>query len=268
MVVDGKKRGWVLHVPQSYDGSKAVPLVFMFHGSGGDGDRFYRKSGWVQLADKEGFIAVFPSALKHCVIDPKRKTLSKWNDGKLASYVCKGQELSDDVKFVRELLTRLKKDYKIDADRVFVSGFSNGAGFTWRLAMEMSEQFAAAAPGSGGPQVTTKPKRAIPVYQIAGSKESEDKFGMGKITADPVAIMKSPVGDRVRLALDLLELTDDYEFVKKKKTMTFKFAKSKVGGDNVYHVALIRGMDHVYPNGKNHPFKAAERFWAFFNGKR
>jgi len=267
MVVDGEKRQWVVHVPKSYDGSKAVPLVVMIHGSGTNGDLYYHKTGWVQKADKEGFIAVFPTALKHCFVeDGKRKNNTKWNDGKLASYVCEGQKLRDDVKFIRELLARLKKQFKIDAERVFVSGFSNGANFTWRLVVEMSEQFAAVGVGSGSLQMSAKPKRVIPVYTIAGTKESKDKFG--KLGKDPTTIMKGPVGDRARRATAALDLEDDYEFDKQNKVFTFKFTKSKVGKDNVYYLSLLKGMGHLYPNGNNYPLKAPDHFWAFFNGKR
>ena len=124
MVVDGEKREWVVHVPKSYDGGKAVPLVLMIHGSGTNGDLYYHKTGWVQKADKEGFIVVFPTALKHCFVDGgKRKNNTKWNDGKLSSYVCEGQKLRDDVKFIGELLARLKKQFEIERIR-FLFEFS------------------------------------------------------------------------------------------------------------------------------------------------
>ena len=66
LTVDGVVREVVLHVPDSVNGSQDVPVVFMLHGTSGDGDKFYNISGWKEKADQEGFIAVFPSALTYC----------------------------------------------------------------------------------------------------------------------------------------------------------------------------------------------------------
>ena len=39
--VDGIDREYFIHIPANYDGSKEVPLVFMLHGTSGDGEVFY-----------------------------------------------------------------------------------------------------------------------------------------------------------------------------------------------------------------------------------
>ena len=40
-LVDGENREYFLHIPSSYDGKTDVPLVFMLHGTGGDGEKMY-----------------------------------------------------------------------------------------------------------------------------------------------------------------------------------------------------------------------------------
>ena len=38
MEIDGSERNFLIHVPESYDGSEDVPLLFMLHGSTGTGE--------------------------------------------------------------------------------------------------------------------------------------------------------------------------------------------------------------------------------------
>ncbi|MFN8332099.1 MAG: hypothetical protein U0T81_12935 [Saprospiraceae bacterium] len=78
--VDSVKREYIVHVPPNYDSTKKVPVVFMLHGTSGDGELMYATSGWVEMSNKEGFIAVFPSSLKYRIIDNgEYKTITKWN---------------------------------------------------------------------------------------------------------------------------------------------------------------------------------------------
>ena len=64
--VNGRKFSY--YVPGSYDESKPTPLLFMFHGfggnsstnSGGSAERNYY--GWQDTAEDNGFITIFPEA--------------------------------------------------------------------------------------------------------------------------------------------------------------------------------------------------------------
>src|SRR5262249_25520076 len=55
----------------------------------------------------------------------------------------------DDVGYVKAVLQELNSKYKIDPKRIYATGMSNGAMLTHRLAAEMSDVFAAAAPVAG-----------------------------------------------------------------------------------------------------------------------
>src|SRR5579883_3492453 len=57
----GLKRSYLLHVPKSYDGKTAVPLVFVFHGGGGNAQGAVRMTGMDSKADAANFIAVYPN---------------------------------------------------------------------------------------------------------------------------------------------------------------------------------------------------------------
>ena len=70
-LVEGENREYFLHIPSSYDGKTDVPLVFMLHGTGGDGEKMYDISGWAELAEKENLLRHFPAL---CVIKSLTQT--------------------------------------------------------------------------------------------------------------------------------------------------------------------------------------------------
>src|SRR5262245_42601457 len=81
----GVSRTYLLHVPPSYDGSRAVPLVLAFHGVGGQGWGMSRLSGFDALSDRRGFLVVYPDGLSR-----------QWNDGREG-------RTGHDVAFVADL---------------------------------------------------------------------------------------------------------------------------------------------------------------------
>ena len=59
---DGIRDVWYEYVPESYDSGKKTPLVFSMHGGlmTGWGQCIY--TSWSLVAEKEGFLCVFPNA--------------------------------------------------------------------------------------------------------------------------------------------------------------------------------------------------------------
>lgn len=55
----------------------------------------------------------------------------------------------NDVAFISALLDKLESKYKINIDRVYATGMSNGAIMSYRLACELPDRFAAIAPVAG-----------------------------------------------------------------------------------------------------------------------
>ena len=59
-----------------------------------------------------------------------------WNDcRKAASYSARLRDV-DDVAFLRALVARLAQEYRVDPQRVYVAGYSNGGQMAFRLAAE------------------------------------------------------------------------------------------------------------------------------------
>ena len=139
LVHDGVIREFLLYVPASYDGSTSVPLVFNFHGNGGTSDAHMSVADMRPIADSEGFITVYPQGVP---LDGS----SHWNS-LMGAEGNKSQ--TDDIGFISSLLTLLGSNYSIDSSRVYASGYSNGADFSFMLACYLSDSIAAIAPVSG-----------------------------------------------------------------------------------------------------------------------
>lgn len=123
----GIDRSFVVHTPSGFDTSRRWPAVLVFHGGMGSGERLAGTVGMSEAADREGFLAVYPSS-----------ETDQWNDGRAAT-----SSPVDDVGFVLAVLDKLERDFALDRNRVFAAGISNGGMFTQRLACEATGRFRA-----------------------------------------------------------------------------------------------------------------------------
>lgn len=102
-------------------------MLVVLHGSRGDGAQMRRISGYGfdRLAAQEGFLVAYPDGFE-----------GHWNDcRKAASYSARLRDV-DDVAFLRALVARLAQEYRVDPQRVYVAGYSNGGQMAFRLAAE------------------------------------------------------------------------------------------------------------------------------------
>lgn len=175
IIVDGIGREYIIHKPSSYDGSSPVPLVFMLHGTSGDGEKMYETSGWAELSEAEGFIAVFPSSLKLKIIDNgELKSITKWNTLPDAEWTLQPGEVAyDDIKFLRKVIDEVKAQFKIDSKRIYLNGFSNGGQMAAKCTIEMSDVLAAVCSNAGSFYNDTiyTPKRKLPYLYQVGNKD-------------------------------------------------------------------------------------------------
>src|SRR4051794_26646449 len=120
-------RTFILHVPTRYDGSAAVPLVLMLHGHGGTAKGIF-KVGWSEEADTETFVVAYPQGSLQDPTKPQGKgNLPAWNDGSNR----KGLPPVDDLAFLKAVISYIESNLKVDTQRVYLAGFSNGATLTF-----------------------------------------------------------------------------------------------------------------------------------------
>ncbi|MCW2829538.1 MAG: hypothetical protein JWP31_230 [Aeromicrobium sp.] len=180
MTSGGRTRSYALHVPPSYDGSRRVPLVVMFHGLGGDPRTVIRATGMAKKADEAGALLVVPLA---------RGKVSQWR------FRLPITDPRSDLAFVRDLVKTIKRDGCVDSERVYAAGFSNGSALTLALACDASTDFAAYAAVSGPyfqPACAKAPAASIVYFH--GKKDPVVPFA----GADTVIGHLPPVNDTMR----------------------------------------------------------------------
>jgi polyhydroxybutyrate depolymerase len=138
-----------------------LPVMLAFHGGGGEAAGFKAYSGFDEIADREGFLVVYPYGT-----GPLRNRLLTWNGGTCCGYAV--QRAVDDVGFAVAVLDDLADRTAVDPARVYASGHSNGAMMAYRLAAERADRIAAIV-AVGGAMTLTKPfapSRPVAVLHI------------------------------------------------------------------------------------------------------
>ena len=265
--VDGDPREFIVYVPERAAAPPGRPLVFMFHGTSGDGARFLRHSGWREQADATGIVAVFPTGLRYRIVESGRR-VTKWNDGGLAALIDPaGRPPADDVGFVDAMLADLRARLPLDEARLYASGFSNGAEFAARLAAERSDVFAAAGFSAGGLDRIHVPDRKIPIAFTLGTRDDRvlAQTGLEELPLDPAEILATPaIAATLGTLLRSLGLTREPAQVR-----TFAHAtRLRWTGDagEELQFTMLDGVEHEFPNAHNNPaqFQAAAHFARFF----
>ena len=170
--VDGRDRTYLVFAPAKKN--TPIPVVLVFHGGGGNARQMEQYSRFNPLAEKEGFLAVYPQSVE-----------GNWNDGRGVEFIKAQREQVDDVKFVRAIVDALAKDHAIDRGRVFSTGMSNGAIFSHYLVTKASDLIAAIAPVVGGltpgMSATFQPDCPVSILIVQGDKDPLIPYGGGPI---------------------------------------------------------------------------------------
>lgn len=159
LVSGSHERCYHLYVPPGYDPAEPAPVVVSFHGFLSNPNSHALISGWHELAEREGFLVVYPQGTSF----PQR-----WDAG-----TTWGAPGVDDVGFFRDMMDDLDAVAAIDRSRVYVNGFSNGGGLTLRIGCEVAEEVAALGTVAGAVVNIDdcNPSRPVPVMAFHGTAD-------------------------------------------------------------------------------------------------
>lgn len=163
LVHNGETREYILHVPETYSGDKPLPLLFNFHGFGGNATAFMNETNMRSLADSEEFILVYPQGTLLGIFP-------HWNTEPNS---VGNKSSADDFGFIETLIDQLAINYQLDLDRIYACGFSNGGMFSYALACHKSNLFAAIGSISGTMLDTDcAPEHPTAIINIHGTNDS------------------------------------------------------------------------------------------------
>ena len=147
---DGEfKLSYRMYVPFDYDGEREYPFLMMLHGAGerGDNGTYHLTGGFPYLfsnTDKSTFNVICfapqcPENMKWVDCD--------WGNG---SYSVVNTPESKPLGAAISVVNKAFQNYKIDRDRVYVTGLSMGGYGTWDTLLRHKDIFAAGVPLCGG----------------------------------------------------------------------------------------------------------------------
>lgn len=148
--VGSTTRKMIVYAPSGIE--KNRPLVLSLHGMNQTMTDQKNQTQFISVAQANNFVLVFPQS-----------NGSQW-------------ELwgTNDINFILAIIDEMYKQYGIDRDRVYLSGFSMGGMMTYYAATMIADKIAAYAPVSGflmgGPN--TNSSRPIPIIHVHGADDN------------------------------------------------------------------------------------------------
>ena len=157
----GFAREWLVHTPPQYKRGHPLPLVILYHGQNGSPQGIESNSHLDNLADRMGFIVVYPAGV----------------EGTWASHSFTKADAAnvDDVAFTEVLLDNVELKYSIDPQHVVLAGFSMGARMVNLLGCRLADRIVGIVAVSGTLMADLaagcQPSRPLTVIEFHGSAD-------------------------------------------------------------------------------------------------
>jgi polyhydroxybutyrate depolymerase len=260
-------RRFLLHLPSSVNGPGPVPFVLGFHGGFGSAESFSTLTSLHLTGETRGFGVAYLDA----------------GDGVWGDYRPGPGQPDADLNYVRSVIDYLVANHHADDRRIYATGISNGAAFSFVLAAQLADRVAAVAPVAHNltqafvDQAT--PSSPVHILQIVGTADPLMPFNGGtQGTGDQVLSSAASMqywqainGNGASTAAPLPNLASD-------ATAAFRetFAPSP-DGIELERVVVVNG-GHTWPGGDQYlpvstigltsrDFNANDLIWDFFAPK-
>lgn len=142
---------YLLFLPNNYETQEQWPTILFLHGAGEKGSNleYVKRHGVPRIVEEQ---PDFP----FIVVSPQCPQRGYWS-----------------VPLLSNLLDEVLSTYRVDADRVYLTGISMGGFGTWYLGTAQPQRFAAIAPicGGGEPEYACNLKE-LPVWTFHGARDT------------------------------------------------------------------------------------------------
>jgi polyhydroxybutyrate depolymerase len=281
---DGFTRNYLYYIPSSLKPNHApAPLLIAMHGGGGDAKGMVRLTNgrFNELAERDGWVVVYPAGMQ-----------KQWNDGRYEMVQHPGAEREmDDIGFLSKLIDKFVKEYGVDPRRVYVTGISNGGLMSNRLACELSDKVAAAAPVAASLSVllskNCNPSNSTPMLWINGDVDPLVPYQggeikvlwtkRGKVLPVPEAVKFWAGRNGCDVGKPLVENLPDRD--PDDKTTVERTTYGKMGSGHEVILYTIHGGGHTWPQGwpylgermvgrVSQEFNACDVIWEFLSRQK
>jgi polyhydroxybutyrate depolymerase len=162
---------------------KDAALVFVMHGSGGNGlEMKSRSTKLVELSASENILIVYPDGYKRY-----------WNEcRKTANSEANHLDINENA-FFAQMIDYFVNKYKINPKKVYAVGTSGGGHMAYKLALTMPERFKAVValianlPTSENLDCQLK-SLAVPVMIVNGTEDKINPYAGGEVITGPISL--------------------------------------------------------------------------------
>ena len=269
----GRTRTYLVH---DFARTTPAPVVIALHGGGGNADNAVTMTGFDRLAERDGFVAVYPNGTAR----RDRRILLTWNAGHCCAAAM--EQRVDDVGFIRAMIDVLVASGRADPARIYVTGMSNGGMMAHRLGRELSTKIAAIAPVVGAVFGDEPPPLApMPAFIVVGADDTVVPGAGGSLQ------LRGLLGNRAAADRDVAPAAAQADYwarhngcVDPERTTTpasstVSYTRCTGGAPVVFHT--VTGNGHAWPGGRagrrgaaepTRSFDASEAMWTFFRTQR
>lgn len=158
--IEGVEREAIVHLPTG--APHPCPVILAFHGHGGRAQSVQRsmhfQDEWPEA------VVVYPQGLATRTARDPAGARAGWQNRP-------GENDDRDLKLVDQIMASLRASGWVDDTRVYVTGHSNGGGFTYALWLARAEMLAAVAPVAGG-TFAARSLTPLPCMHVAGRADT------------------------------------------------------------------------------------------------
>ena len=279
IVWQGVEREYLIYLPEEYKDSKKeyFPLVVGLHGYVGTSSGFERETskGLNLHAEKENYIAVYPQGSHfNNSEDDKSTFVSSWNDiisnaepapGQPPSCshktnpvprpkecstfgLCAWTSCYDDLGFIKQIIEVISQSYKVDIERRYMVGLSNGGAMTHKFACTYPDLLAAAvavAPSIAKGRSCT-PDSSLPYLQIFGENDkitpSDDSQSAGGYFYENPLNSFNSWSDSMQCNSQVIR--DDLLIAKKERLICYSRKQCEISTHEVVNCMIPEGGHH------------------------
>lgn len=183
LVSQGRKRSYLLYVPETYNPATPTPLVISLHGFAEWPAHQMQIGHWNDLAKQHGFIVVYPCGTEIPL---------RW---RIYGFSGSDTELMEDVTFISDLIDKLETEYNLDPARIYVNGLSNGGGMAITLSCKLPERIAAVGSVAGAYPFSVsecQPSRPVPTILFHGTGDPIVPYLGGQASASGASMPSIP----------------------------------------------------------------------------
>ncbi|UCH63818.1 MAG: hypothetical protein JSU77_05065 [Fidelibacterota bacterium] len=247
MEFDGIVRNMFVQLPMDFNQDTSYPVVFFFHGYGGN--KYFGREVIGPLVDEEDFVGIYPQGIEN-----------SWNAGSGAV-----PSTANDVGWTLHILDWLGTEITIDENRIYSLGYSNGGAFSYRLALD-TDVFAAVASLSASffqGRTVASDVQPLSVLQIHGENDQKVPYHGGQSSALSIVFesaMNTVTQWAVHNGLDAAPIVNT-----QLDSMTI-YTFSANGNPHEVRLYCMHGTTHHIIT---HPFistnECYRKIWRFFN---